>query len=134
MIAWYEPIKPAELAALLGVFDRAVEHRLARADQLCRGGQRAELEGACGVGLLRVARGGDVEQPAGRIDGLVLVARGAVADVAVAGEQDQPRDVGVDGTRHVRWHRDGGDQFAGRQPSRSARRRRAGSVPPQSIP
>ena len=37
--------QPAELTALPGVGDGRVQHCLTRADQLGRGGQRAELEG-----------------------------------------------------------------------------------------
>ena len=40
----------AELAALLGVFDRHVQHRLAGADQLRGGGQDAEFVGARHIG------------------------------------------------------------------------------------
>ena len=106
---------PAELAALLGVFDRRVEQRLARTDQLRGGGQRTELVGARDVGGLRITGSGDVEQLSAGVDGFVLLTRGAVTDLAVAGDQDQTRRVGVDCPRHLRRQRDGGDQLTGRQ-------------------
>ena len=124
----------AELAALLGVVDRRVQHRLPGADQLRRGGQRAELEGPCHVGRPAVAGGGDVEQLSARVDRLVLVARGARrVTCPSAGEQDQPGGVGVDRARDLRaasrpW------RSARRRPARRrARRRRAESVPPRWI-
>ena len=51
----------------------------------------------------------------GRVDGLVPVARRAVAHLAVPRDQDQPGGVGVDGPRDVRWQGDGGDQLTGRE-------------------
>ena len=62
---------PAELAALLGVVDGRVQHRLPRTDQLRGGGQCAELVGARDVGGPGVAGCGDVEQLSAGVDGLV---------------------------------------------------------------
>ena len=106
---------------------------LARADQLRGGRKHTELESSCGVGLLRITGSRRVEQLACRVDGLVLIACGAVAHLTVTGDQDQTGRVGVDGPRHVRRERDGGDQLTGRECSRSARRRRAEPVPPRWI-
>ena len=107
--------RAAELAALLGVFDRHVQHCLAGSDQLRGGGQRAELVSPRDVGTVRVVGCGDVEQSAARVDGLVLLTRCCVADLAVARQQDQPGRVGVEGPADLWRQCDGGDQLAGGQ-------------------
>ena len=70
----------------------------------------------------RLAGCADVEQLSRRVDGLVAVAGGGVADAAVVGEQHQPGEVGVDGARHRGRQRDRGDQFTGRQRGATGRR------------
>ena len=105
----------AELAALLGVFDRRVEQCLPGADQLRGGGERTELVGARDIGGLRITGGVDVEQLPTGIDRLMLLACGAVTHGTVGCDQDQAGGIRIQGPRHLRRKRDGGDQLAGGQ-------------------
>ena len=123
----------AELAALLGVFDRRVEHGLPRADQLRGGRQHTELVCACHVGGLAFTGCVDVEQLSARVDGLVLLTRGAVTDLAVGRRPGSAR-------RCRRPRRAAPAAAARRSRSahrtparRCARRRRAEPVPPRWI-
>ena len=105
--------RPAELAALPGVFDSHVQHRLPRADQLRGRGEHTEVECQADVSLTGAALRGDLEESAGRIHrGMPDTGRG-VADHTVSGHQHQARELGADGSRHRRRQRHRGDQVPG---------------------